>query len=73
MKLVDSGNEALDLNSKQNESNEFTRLDHLHTSIERHLAKITALQTLIATEEKKLLECYAAKKHVMAELDSDFE
>ncbi len=71
MKLVYNRNEALDLNNNQNDFNEFARLDHLHTSIDRHLTKITTLQALIAGEEQKLSECYAAKKQVMAKLDGD--
>lgn len=73
MKLVYNRSEALDLNKNQNEYNEFAHLDHLHSSIDRHLTKITTLQALIATEEEKLSECYTAKKQVMAKLDGGFE
>ena len=73
MKLVYNRNEALDLNNKQNGFNAFTRLDHLHSSIDRHLAKITTLQALVEHEEKKLSVCYAAKKNVMTQIDGDFE
>ncbi len=73
MKLVYSRNEAVDLNKGQDEFNEFSRLDHLHRSIERHLTKITELERQIADEEKKLLECYTAKKLVMGKIDGDLE